>query len=71
MTTTIKQHKTKTHYISLYAEGNLLIVEACPLCGENTCGYPVNKMSYHYSEQKKAVATFKRYIKKYTEEETL
>jgi hypothetical protein len=65
MTTTIKQHKTKTHHISLYAEGNLLIVEACPLYDDHTCGYPVNKMTYHHSEQKKAVATFKRYIKKY------
>ena len=70
MTTTLKQHKTKSHYISLSAEGNLLIVDACPLYDNNVCGYPTSKMVYHYSEHKKALATFKRYIKKYTEEAT-
>lgn len=70
LTTTLKQHKTKSHYISMYSEGNLLIVDACPLYSNNTCGYPESKMTYHYSEQKKALATFKRYIKKYTEEDT-
>lgn len=68
MTTIIKQHETKTHCITLEAEGNLLIVEACPFCGDHICGYPTSRMTYHYTEEKKAVATFKRYIKKYTEE---
>jgi hypothetical protein len=67
MTTVIKHHHTPTHYITLEAEGARLIVQACPLLGDNRCGYPESECTYHYTDRKNANATFRRYIKKYTE----
>lgn len=65
MTLTIKKHHTKTHYITIKADGALLTVEACPLLGDHMVGYPQSKTTYHHTEQKNAERTFKRYIKKY------
>ena len=65
MTLTIKKHHTKTHYITIEAEGALLTVQACRLLDDNMCGYPESKATYHHTERKNAERTFKRYIKKY------
>lgn len=65
-TTTIKQVTTETHYISIEQDNAVLTVTACPLM-ENKCfcGFPTDKATYHYTEIKKAVATFNRYRRKY------
>ena len=70
MTTVVKSHTTKTHYITLELEarsrGYVYIVEACPRIDDCRCGYPERQMLYAMSERKKAEATFKRYCKRYT-----
>lgn len=67
MTITIKNHDTKTHHITIEAEGTGLIVQACPFIGGHMVGYPTSKAVYHYTERKNAERTFRRYIKKYTD----
>lgn len=65
MTTVLQQQITENYYISLSHENNTLIVEACPLLGDHTCGYPVAKMVYTLGEMDKAKRCYKRYIKNY------
>lgn len=70
MTLTIRTHNTKTHHITMEAEGTGLIVQACPFIGDpsdHLVGYPQNKAVYHHTERKNANATFRRYVKKYSE----
>ena len=66
MSFVIKQHHTENHYIFIALENNLYIVRVCPLYDWG-CGYPIREMLYHYSDKKKAYATYNRYIKKYTD----
>jgi hypothetical protein len=65
MTMTIKQHETKTHYISIETNGKRLSVTACPLLGGGLCGYPVSEAVYPITDELKALETFRRYIRKY------
>ena len=70
MSVILKQHKTDNYYI--YVESTIrygvevLEVAACPIYGDY-CGYPVNNMTY-YDDRKNAMATYRRYVKKYVEE---
>lgn len=67
MTLVIKQHKNENYYISMgYEKNNTITVEACPIIDENTCGYPIKKITYAINDEKNALATFNRYVKKYT-----
>lgn len=68
MTTILKQTRTNTHYIALTQEGNTLKVSASPIFNSGDLeyvGYSERETIYHYSELKKAQATFTRYTKKY------
>lgn len=65
MTMTIKQHETKTHYISIETNGKRFAVTACPLLGGGLCGYPEIEAVYPITDELKAINTFKRYIRKY------
>jgi hypothetical protein len=65
MTMTIKQHETKTHYISIETNGKRLSVTACPLLGGGLCGYPQAEAFYPMTDELKAMETFRRYIRKY------
>lgn len=65
MTMTIKQHETKTHYISIETNGKRFAVQACPLLGGGLCGYPQAEAFYPITDEEKATATFRRYIRKY------
>ena len=67
MTFVTKQHKNDNYYISMSYEGNLIIVQVCPLIKSDycTCGYPIKKMTYGVHERKNALATYNRYIKNY------
>jgi hypothetical protein len=65
MTMTIKRHETKTHYISIETNGKRISVTACPLLGSGLCGYPQSEAVYPITDEEKATATFRRYIRKY------
>lgn len=70
MTVTIKQHKTDDYYVTLEIENrygnNIYVVQVCP-CYKNSdlCGYPIRENSYSSTEKQKALATYRRYIKRY------
>ena len=70
MTIVEKQHATQNHYISVeitnVCGATVYSVKVCPIYG-NYCGNPIQKATYPINEPKKALATYKRYIKKYTE----
>lgn len=69
MTTVILTHENERYYTTMSFEartyGNVYIVETCPRLDSCRCGYPERQMIYGENERKKAVATFKRYCKKY------
>ena len=69
MTVTLRQHKGNGYYVSLEQifinDGIVLVVQACPTFGEQLCGYHEREMRYPLAEEKKAIRTFKRYVKKY------
>ena len=69
MTVTEKSHLNDNYYITLDVEegryGFYYEVQVCPRISENECGYPVRRMAYHMGDRTKALATYKRYIKKY------
>lgn len=70
MTVIVKQYKTDDYYVTLEIENrygnNIYVVQVCP-CYKNSdlCGYPIKEISYSISEKQKALATYRRYIKRY------
>lgn len=68
MATILKQASSKNYYIELAQEDNVLKVSASPITKSGDfeyVGYSEREITYHYSELKKAQATFLRYTKKY------
>ena len=69
MTVTVLQHEGNGYCVSLEQilknHGIVLVVQACPKVGEQLYGYPEIEMSYPLAEEKKAIRTYKRYVKKY------
>lgn len=69
MTVVEKSHYSDNYYITLEVEegryGFYYEVQVCPRIGENECGYPVRSMTYSMKDRAKALATYRRYIKKY------
>ena len=57
---------SKEYYVSLTVEvrygKNVYIVQVCPIQGD-MCGYPIKEMPY--LDERKARASYKRYVKKY------
>lgn len=66
MITTLKSKLTKSHYITMETDGNLIRVIACPYIVSILCE-PDREMLYHHTNISNAKRTFNRYIKKYTE----
>lgn len=70
MTTVLKQTCINNVYICLEAtKENTLVVSQYRKHGE-LYGYPEKKISYHISEERKAVATYNRYVRLVKAEET-
>ena len=69
MTIVEKQHTTSNYYISVeitdMGGAGVYTVKVCPIYG-NVCGYPIRAATYPVNEKKKAISTYKRYVKKYT-----
>lgn len=60
------QHTNKHYLIALeYTKNNCYIVSVCPRHSEIFFGYPIREITYTKDEKKKAIATYKRYLKKY------
>ena len=47
---------------------NSYVVSVCPIIDDLLVGYPIRKATYPIIEKKKAMATYKRYIKTYCKE---
>ena len=68
MKTVLNQASSKNYHITLTQDGNALKVSASPIVKSGNLeyvGYSERETVYHYSELKKAQATFARYTKKY------
>lgn len=66
MTIAIKQHtENGYHVIFEWDKTNIYRVAVCQMIDENSCGYPINEVTYSINDKKKAEATFRRYVKKY------
>ena len=46
----------------------VIVVSVCPIIDDSLVGYPIRKAIYPIIEKKKAMATYRRYIKTYCEE---
>lgn len=74
MTVCIESYKGNGNYCEIeIAEGysnNIYVVSVCPIVNEkeNLVGYPFRKAVYPISEKKKAMATYRRYIRTYCKE---
>ena len=70
MSVILRKHTTANYYIYLELtrryDREIYTVAVCQ-CYSNGCGYPIRTMTYPANEEKKAIATYKRYIKKYME----
>lgn len=66
MIITLKSKLTKSHYITMETDGNMIRVLACPYIGSILCE-PDNERWYHPLDRTNANRTFNRYIKKYRE----
>lgn len=67
MTIVEKSHKNENYYISLNIEKGTPFyysVQVFPILG-GLCGYPIKSLIYSINEKGKALATFRRYTKKY------
>lgn len=73
MTTVIKQYKNNNYYITLEIKNRydiaVYVVQVLPCFDKSRCGYPISEISYPIKDRKKALATYRRYIKKYGMEE--
>ena len=69
MTTVIKQYKNNNYYITLEIENrydvDVYVVQVLPCIDDSRCGYPIMEMSYPIKDKKKALATYRRYVKKF------
>ena len=65
----IKQHKDNDYYVYISIEtvyyNTVYKVGVCRCYDNCLCGYPEREMVYPISDNKKALATYKRYVKKY------
>lgn len=72
MTVCIESYKGNGYYCEIeIAEGytnNIYVVSVCPIIDDLLVGYPIKKATYPISEKKKAMATYRSYIKTYCKE---
>ncbi len=65
MTFVEMQHTNNNYHIEMLYEFGLFYVRVCPM-NDSLCSYPIAQTFYTKDEKKKAIATFKRYVKKYS-----
>lgn len=69
MTVCTNSHTENGYYVTMEIERrynhDVYVVKVCPCIDEFRCGYPIKEITYPINDQKKAYATYKRYINKY------
>lgn len=72
MTTVLKQYSNVKYYVCMETtvrnDNTVLDVMMMEIVG-GICTYPVKKVSYPYSELKKATATYNRYVREVKKKE--
>lgn len=72
MTVCIESYKGNGNYCEIEVAENytniVYVVSVCPIIDDLLVGYPIKKATYPISEKKKAMATYRRYIKTYCKE---
>lgn len=72
MTICIENYEGNGNYCEIeITEGysnNIYVVSVCPIIDNLLVGYPIRKATYPITEKKKAMATYRRYIKTYCKE---
>ena len=69
MTVIVKQYENENYYISLEIttryNRSIYLVQVYEMTNGEPNGYPIKEISYPINEKQKALATYRRYIKKY------
>ena len=72
MTVCIESYKGNGNYCEIEITesytNNIYVVSVCPIIDNSLVGYPIRKATYPIIEKKKAMATYRRYIKTYCKE---
>ena len=72
MTICIESYKGNGNYCEIEITESytniVYVVSVCPIIDDSLVGYPIRKATYPISEKKKAMATYRRYIKTYCKE---
>lgn len=72
MTVCIESYKGNGNYCEIEVAESytniVYVVSVCPIIDDLLVGYPIKKATYPISEKKKAMATYRRYIKTYCKE---
>ena len=69
MTVIVKQYENENYYISLGIttryDRSIYLVQVYEMINGKPNGYPIREFSYPNAEKQKALATYRRYIKRY------
>ena len=69
MTICIEQYENDDYYVSLEVtrkyNREIYVVQVCPRIDECRCGYPEREITYSIQDEKKARATYRRYIREF------
>ena len=65
MTVCVESYKGNGNYCEIVITNNIYVVSVYPLVNDSLAGYPFREMTYPISEKKKAMATYRRYIRNY------
>lgn len=72
MTVCIESYKGNGNYCEIEITESytniVYVVSVCPIIDDSLVGYPIRKAIYPIIEKKKAMATYRRYIKTYCKE---
>lgn len=72
MTVCIESYKGNGNYCEIEVAESytniVYVVSVCPIIDDSLVGYPIRKAIYPIIEKKKAMATYRRYIKTYCKE---
>lgn len=68
MTVCVESYKGNGNYCTIEITNNIYVVSVCRLFDDSRAGYPFREMTYPISEKKKAMATYRRYIRNYCTE---
>lgn len=65
MTICVESYKGNGNYCEIAITNNIYVVSVCPLVDDSLAEYPFREITYPISEKKKAIATYRRYIRNY------